>query len=80
MKEQIDLYALPADDVELLPRCGGNLTGTLETCVTIGDLPGVDEAFLLGDNKPGSPDLALRFTGEELDAFAQRWMKDRNLS
>ncbi len=77
---QKNLYAVPVNaDVALVPLCGGNLQGGMESCVTIGQLPGVDDAFLIGDNKPGSPDIALRYTGDELDKFATRWVADRGL-
>jgi hypothetical protein len=77
--DQKNLYALPADGVEMVAMCGGNLQSGMESCVTVGKLPGVDEAFLIGDSKVDGPGTLLRYTGEELDAFAKRWTAERNL-
>ncbi len=71
--DQLDLYALPAEDVEMTAMCGGNLQSGMESCVTIGRIPGTDDAFLIGDNKDGAPGTHLRFTGAELSEFVKRW-------
>lgn len=73
----IDLYGIDASDVEL-KACGGNLGSGMETCVAFAPLPGQDDAYILGDTKPGSGGAMLRFTGEELTSFFDRWTQDRN--
>jgi hypothetical protein len=79
MDGEVDLYALDADGVEM-KACGGNLQSGMESCVSYAPLPGVGDGFVVGDTKPESGGVTLRYSGDELDAFARRWMRDRGLT
>ena len=68
----IDLYAVDTTGVEM-KDCGGNLqSGSMETCVSYAPIPGVADAYILGDTKPESGGATLRFTGAELRPFIER--------
>ncbi|TDC78484.1 DUF397 domain-containing protein [Streptomyces hainanensis] len=62
-----DLYALDLTGATFSAACGGNHPDGPETCLTLASIPGVADAYALGDGK--RPDVApLRFTGAELAA------------
>jgi hypothetical protein len=65
---------------EMVAQCGGNLSSETETCVGIAPLAGAVDAFAVGDTKSEGAGLQLRFTGDELDAFAMKWASRRGLS
>ena len=79
MDKRPNLYEIPVDldQLEVTVPCGGNLGGSLESCVEIAQIPGTDDTFVVLDSKPGGPGRELRFTGDELDAFAEGWMRTR---
>ncbi|MBO4204870.1 DUF397 domain-containing protein [Micromonospora echinofusca] len=77
---QPNLYDLPIDGVQIQALCGGNLTSDNESCVGVGEIPG-GGGFVVTDTKPeGAARPGLRFTAEELDAFAVGWTARRGLT
>ncbi|GGL88517.1 hypothetical protein [Micromonospora yangpuensis] len=77
---KINLYELPVEAAQRTSLCGGNLTSDNESCVGITEIPG-GEGFVLTDTKPEGADRpGLRFTADELDAFAVGWMSQRHLT
>jgi hypothetical protein len=75
-----NLYELPIAGAQSTTRCGGNLTSDNESCVGVAEIPG-GAGYLLTDTKPeGAGHTGLRFTAEELDAFAVGWVAQRNLT
>ncbi|MFF2080484.1 DUF397 domain-containing protein [Kitasatospora sp. NPDC058162] len=74
-----NLYDLQLDG-ELVAQCGGNLSSETESCVSIAPLAGTADSFAVGDTKPEGDGQLLCFTGEELDNFATKWVKDRGLT
>lgn len=75
---ELDLYSLPTNGVKM-QRCGGNLGSENQQCVEFGEIPGSKGAYVLGDTKnPGAGQL--RFTTEELDAFALNYIAGRGLT
>ena len=77
---QSNLYELPIDGAEFTTYCGGNLGGDNETCAEVAPIPGVADAFVVRDNKPGETGAELRLTGSELDNLALGWARDRGLT
>lgn len=75
----MNLYDLPTDGLQLQTPCGGNLTGTNESCVEFGGIPGAD-GFVLRDTKPEGKGRELRFSTDELDAFALDYIAQRGLT
>ncbi|GIE94065.1 DUF397 domain-containing protein [Paractinoplanes rishiriensis] len=73
----VNLYELPTDGVQL-KDCGGNLQSGMESCVSFAPLPGATDAYLIGDTKPESNGATLRFTGDEIRSFVERWTRDAN--
>ena len=69
----VGLYAVDTTGI-VMKDCGGNLqSGSMETCVAFAPLPGVADAYVLGDTKPESGGATLRFIGAELRSFIERW-------
>ncbi|WP_411084439.1 DUF397 domain-containing protein [Streptomyces sp. cmx-18-6] len=76
-----NLYALPLPETAAFEQyCGGNLGGSNETCVTLAAIPGAESSFALRDSKPEGSGKELRFTGEELNAFAVGWVEKQGLT
>lgn len=71
----LDLYAIDASGVQM-KDCGGNLQSGMESCVSYAPLPGVTDAYVIGDTKLGDASPTLRFTGDEMRAFINRWTQE----
>jgi hypothetical protein len=74
----LNLYAVPDDGAEFQSWCGGNIGGSNESCVEVAELPG--GGFAVQDSKPEGSGRQLRFTADELDAFAVGWIAQRGLT
>jgi hypothetical protein len=75
-----NLYDQAIDGAEFQSWCGGNLGGSNESCVEVAAIPGTDTAFIVQDSKPEGAGRQLRFTTDELDAFATGWVTKRGLT
>lgn len=73
MAEVEDLYAKPISG-PFVALCGGGQDndGSMESCMTIAELAG--GGYAMGGNKPGDAGRELRFSAEELTAFATTWL------
>ena len=76
-KSKADLYALSLEGAMFVRQCGGNLTSEDESCVDLAVIPGVVDGFVLRDSKVEGVGRELRFSREELDAFAAKWVEGR---
>ena len=66
---QPDLYSIEVPEDAFSTRCGGNLGGSLESCVSYAEIPGQPGAVVLRDTKLGSATPELRFTAQEMTDF-----------
>jgi len=64
-----DLYLVEVPDEAFRTRCGGNIGGSLESCVSFADIPGEPGALVLRDTKLGSSSPELRFSAAEMTDF-----------
>lgn len=72
-----DLYSLPVGTP--FRFCGGNQQEeNNESCVAVSPVDGAG-AYALTDTKPGGAGRELRFTEDELDAFAMGYARQRGL-
>lgn len=71
-----DLYSLDSPLGGWRRACGGNTgdAGTDESCVEVAPIPLHPDSYALRDSKAPSRG-ELRFTRDELDAFAESWPK-----
>lgn len=58
--------------------CGGGTDndGNMEDCITIAELAG--GGYVLGDSKPEGGDRQIRMSADEITAFAEGWLAQRN--
>ncbi|MFD7893998.1 DUF397 domain-containing protein [Streptomyces sp. NPDC059743] len=77
-----DLYALSTEGATFTAMCGGNGgdADNDESCLTVAEIPGAQDAYALGDTKKADVAGVIRMSGAELDRFAVRWVARRGLS
>ncbi|GAA2617155.1 DUF397 domain-containing protein [Paractinoplanes durhamensis] len=64
-----DLYSVEIPDRQFRTPCGGNLGGSLESCVSFAEIPGHPGAYAVRDTKRGTASPELRFTAAEMTDF-----------
>jgi hypothetical protein len=71
----VDLYDVDMTHIEFTAACGGNTgdAGTGESCVEFAEIPGHPGSLAIRDNKLGLGSPELRFTAEEMHAFATQY-------
>ena len=64
-----DLYSADVPEEAFRTPCGGNLGGSLESCVSYAEIPGQPGAYALRDTKRGTAGPELRFSAAEMADF-----------
>lgn len=67
--ETDDLYSLEIPETAFRTPCGGNIGGSLESCVSFADIPGEPGAYAIRDTKLGTASPTLRFNAAEMTGF-----------
>ncbi|MFG1602809.1 DUF397 domain-containing protein [Actinoplanes sp. NPDC049265] len=64
-----DLYSVEIPDEAFQTPCGGNIGGSLESCVSYAEIPGTPGAYAIRDTKRGTASPELRFSAAEMTDF-----------
>ena len=64
-----DLYSVEVPEAAYRTPCGGNIGGSLESCVSFAEIPGSPGAFAVRDTKLGASSPELRFSAAEMTDF-----------
>jgi hypothetical protein len=78
--DQPDLYSVDIPDEAFGTPCGGNIGGSLESCVDSAEIPGQPGAVALRDTKLGAASPELRFSAAEMTAFVASYAATQGTS
>jgi hypothetical protein len=64
-----DLYSVEIPDEAFQTPCGGNIGGSLESCVSYAEIPGRPGSYALRDTKLGAASGEVRYSAAEMNDF-----------